>query len=301
MQTDELDPEKIMEDYVRNRGDIFEEWHFMVRHVPLTIVRLHDISGYILKHENKTAPDQELSFVFRELIALCQLSTKGEPRFAANHVRRLYRAGITNTVIFEAAEAFSTAVGHANIALVAQSILLANDPAYPFGKLPEGGEPKSVTPFPEMELGWEASEPLEEGLLQDPDWQYAAEIDPEFARRTAAYVDHCLTDRRPERVLSPGARTLIALAALCARGEQDLAADHVRRAYAYGFTRRQVLEAISCVQNMTGAASTKVGLRAMRQVEGGTGPPLSRLTARRGAPGGAASRRPGARDAHPPR
>ena len=156
MQTDELDPEKIMEDYVRNRGDIFEEWHFMVRHVPLTIVRLHDISGYILKHENKTAPDQELSFVFRELIALCQLSTKGEPRFAANHVRRLYRAGITNTVIFEAAEAFSTAVGHANIALVAQSILLANDPAYPFGKLPEGGEPKSVTPFPEMELGWEA-------------------------------------------------------------------------------------------------------------------------------------------------
>ena len=268
MQNDELDPEKIMEDYVRNRGDIFEEWHFMVRHVPLTIVRLHDISGYILKHENKTAPDQELSFVFRELIALCQLSTKGEPRFAANHVRRLYRAGITNTVIFEAAEAFSTAVGHANIALVAQSILLANDPAYPFGKLPEGGEPKSVTPFPEMELGWEASEPLEEGLLHDPDWQYAAEIDPEFARRTAAYVDHCLTDRRPERVLSPGARTLIALAALCARGEQDLAAEHVRRAYAYGFTRRQVLEAISCVQNMTGAASTKVGLRAMRQVEG---------------------------------
>ena len=111
MQNDELDPEKIMEDYVRNRGDIFEEWHFMVRHVPLTIVRLHDISGYILKHENKTTPDQELSFVFRELIALCQLSAKGEPRFAANHVRRLYRAGITNTVIFEAAEAFSTSSG----------------------------------------------------------------------------------------------------------------------------------------------------------------------------------------------
>ena len=273
MQNDELDPEKIMEDYVRNRGDIFEEWHFMVRHVPLTIVRLHDISGYILKHENKTTPDQELSFVFRELIALCQLSTKGEPRFAANHVRRLYRAGITNTVIFEAAEAFSTAVGHANIALVAQSILLANDPDYPFGKLPEGGEPKSVTPFPEMALGWDAGEPLEEGLMQDPDWRYAAEIDPEFARRTAAYVDHCLTDRRPGARAEPR-RTHAdrARRALRQRASRSSRPDHVRRAYAYGFTRRQVLEAISCVQNMTGAASTKVGLRAMQQAEGGRRP-----------------------------
>ena len=248
MQTDELDPEKIMEDYVRNRGDIFEEWHFMVRHVPLTIVRLHDISGYILKHENKTAPDQELSFVFRELIALCQLSTKGEPRFAANHVRRLYRAGITNTVIFEAAEAFSTAVGHANIALVAQSILLANDPAYPFGKLPEGGEPKSVTPFPEMALGWEASGPLER---KPPDTTRTGNTPPRSTRNSRAAPPLTSTiaspTGRPERVLSPGARTLIALAALCARGEARLAAEHVRRAYAYGFTRRQVLEAISCV------------------------------------------------------
>jgi alkylhydroperoxidase/carboxymuconolactone decarboxylase family protein YurZ len=266
MQNDELDPDKIMEDYIRNRGDIFEEWHFMVRHVPLTIVKLHDISGYILKHENKTTPEQELSFVFRELIALCQLSKNGEPRFAANHVRRLYRAGIPNTVIFEAAEAFSVA---ANISMVAQSILLANDPDYPFGKLPEGGEPKTVTHFPEMDLGWEARGPVAEGLMQMSEWRYAAEIDPDFAARTAAYVDHCLTDRRPERVLSPGARTLIALAALCARGEQDLAADYVRRAYAYGFSRRQVLEAISCVQNMTGAASVTIGIRAMQQAEAG--------------------------------
>lgn len=267
MSTNTADPDRIMREYIQNRGDIFEEWHFMVRYIPATIEKLHDISGYILQHKNKATPDQELSFIFRELIVLCQLSAKGEPRFAANHVRRLYRAGITNAVIFEAAEAFSSVVGHANIALVAQAILLANDPAYPFGEMPEGGEPKELTPFPEMQLGWEARAPVAQSLLEDADWQFAAGIDPEFARRTAAYIDHCTSGSYPGRVLSPGARTLVALSALCARGHQDLAARHVARAYAYGFTRRQVLEAISCAQNMTGALSVQVGLRAMQQAE----------------------------------
>src|SRR5262249_10221916 len=99
------------------------------------------------------------------------------------------------------------------------------------------------------------------------DWQYAAKIDPTFAERTASYVDHCMSDRRPERVLSPGTRILVALSALCTRGQQDLAAEHVKRAYAYGFSRRQVLEAISCAQNMTGAVSVQIGLRAMQQAE----------------------------------
>jgi alkylhydroperoxidase/carboxymuconolactone decarboxylase family protein YurZ len=260
----ELDPKKIMEDYIRNRGDIFEEWHFMARHIPLTILKLHDTAGYILQNDNKTTPDQELSVVFRELIALCQLSAKGDKRFAANHVRRLYRLGITNAVIFEAAESFAPVVGHSTIALVAQAILLANDPAYPFGKMPEGGEPRELKAFPEMKLGWDAAGEVEKSLLDDPEWQYVAAIDPELARRTAAFVDHCLTDRRPERMLSPGARELIAVAALCARGETEIAAAHIRRVYAYGFSRRQVLEAISCIQNMTGAVSVQIGARAMK-------------------------------------
>ena len=266
-QDHDLDPAKIMEEYVRNRGDIFEEWHFMARYVPLTIVRLHDTAGYILQNDNKTTPDQELSVVFRELIALCQLSAKGDKRFAANHVRRLYRFGVTNAVIFEAAEAFAPVVGHSTIALVAQAILLGNDPSYPFGKMPEGGEPKTLTPFPEMRLGWEAKGKVETSLLDRPEWQYAAAIDPELARRTASFVDHCVTDRKPERVLSPGARELIMVAALCARGEVDLAADSICRADAYGFSKRQVLEAISCVQNMTGAVSVQLGVRAMQQAD----------------------------------
>lgn len=266
--TDEaaLDPKKIMAEYVRNRGDIFEEWHFMAEYVPLTIVRQHDAAGYILQNDNKTTPDQELSVVFRELIALGQLAAKGEPRFAANHVRRLYRFGVTNAVIFEAAEALSTVVGHSTIALVAQSILLANDPNYPFGRMPEGGEPKTLTPFPEMELGWESDLPPER-LMDRAPWQFAAEVDPEFARRSAAYIDHCLIDRVAGRVLSPGARELVTIPALCGRGLGDLAVPRIRRAYAAGFSRRQVLEAISIVHNMTGSISVEIGLAAMMRAE----------------------------------
>jgi histone H3/H4 len=46
-----------------------------------------------------------------------------------------------------------------------------------------------------------------------------------------------------------------------------VAAARIRRAYAYGFSRRRVLEAISCVQNMTGAVSVQLGLRAMQQAD----------------------------------
>ena len=72
---------------------------------------------------------------------------------------------------------------------------------HPFGKMPEDGEPKALTPFPEMDMGWTATGEVARTLMDEPEWQYAATIDPEFARRTAAFVDHCLTDRRPGREL----------------------------------------------------------------------------------------------------
>ena len=33
------------------------------------------------------------------------------------------------------------------------AIMEANNPLYPFGQLPEGGEPKTLTPFPELDMG----------------------------------------------------------------------------------------------------------------------------------------------------
>jgi alkylhydroperoxidase/carboxymuconolactone decarboxylase family protein YurZ len=260
------DPEALMAEYIRNRGDIFEEWHFMARHVPRTVMLQHDASGYILQNANKTTPDQELSVVMRELIATAYLSAKGDQRFAANHVRRLYRMGVTNAAIFEAAEAIAPVVGHSTISHVARSIMLANDPAYPFGAMPPGGEPKELTPFPELELGREQAAVA--SIAESDDWRYMAGIDPELARRTAAFVDHCLgIGRAPAPLLGPGPRALVAIAALCARGEAEIAATVIRRAYAHGLNRRKVLEAISVVYNMTGAVSMQIGVRAMRLAE----------------------------------
>jgi alkylhydroperoxidase/carboxymuconolactone decarboxylase family protein YurZ len=263
----EPDPEELMREYVKNRGDIFEEWHFMAKYIPKTIELQHEASGYILKNDAKSTPDQVLSLPMRELGALCMLSAKGDLRFAANHVRRLYRAGITNAVIFEAAEAIAPVVGHATISLVAQAILLANDPKYPFGKMPEGGEPKELTPFPEMKIGRESAKPPAP-LAQSANWKYAMAIDPEFAKRTVAFVDHCnAIGRKKEHALGRGPRALIAIAALCGRGQKEMCADQIRIAYAYGMTKRQVLEAVSLAQNMTGAASSEIGIQAMMLVD----------------------------------
>ncbi len=266
-ESGEIDPVDLMRKYTEERGDIFPEFHYMAQHRPRTVHYIHQAAGYILKNANQEAPDQELSLVMRELIATCILSAKGDERFAANHVRRLYRLGVTNTVILEAAEGMAPVLGHSSISHVAQSILLANDPDYPFGELPASGAPSELTPFPEMELGPKDASSVP-SLLDDPDWRYAAEIDPELAQRIAAFVDHCLgTIRKEPNILPPCARLLVAIAALCMRGEAQIAAEYIRRAYALGANRRKVLEAISCCHNMTGSLSVQVGLRAMQLVD----------------------------------
>jgi len=197
-----------------------------------------------------------------------ELCARNDDRFAPNHIRRLYRMGVTNRVVFEAGAAIAPIVGWSTIAHVAQAILTANDPKYPYGDLPAGGEPAALTPFPELELGRDCAGGTDPGLLQTPEWKYVASIDAELARRAAAFVDHCLLAGGARgALLGPGARELIAIAALCARGEADLAAAHIARAYQYGVTRRQVLEAISCILPMTGALTVQIGARAMQQAE----------------------------------
>jgi alkylhydroperoxidase/carboxymuconolactone decarboxylase family protein YurZ len=173
--------------------------------------------------------------------------------------------GITNRVIFEAAVSIAPIVGWSTVAHVAQAILTANKPEYPYGMLPPGGEPGKLTPFPELDIGRARSGVVRDRLLDTPEWRYVARIDPELARRGSAFVDHCLlVQGAQDALLGPGVRELIAVAALCVRGEVDLAARHIRRAYAYGISRRQVLEAISCVLPMTGALTVQIGARALR-------------------------------------
>lgn len=263
-----LSPQSIMERFIAERGDIFEEFHFMAREMPETVDLVRRTAGYVHYYENQTADDQVLSGPMRELIALSQLCAKGDDRFAANHVRRLYRMGITNRAMLEAAASIAPIVGWSTIAHVAQAILTANRADYPYGELPPGGEPKTLAPFPELSQGRERTGALGEGLMATTEWQYVAKIDPELARRAAAFVDHCLLPGgAKDELLGPGARELVAIAALCARGEADLAVQHILRAYAYGMTRRQVLEAVSCVLPMTGALTVQIGARAMQQAD----------------------------------
>jgi alkylhydroperoxidase/carboxymuconolactone decarboxylase family protein YurZ len=261
-----IDPAELMRNYAAERGDIFPEFHLIAEHRPLTVHLLQRAASYILRDESR-----ELSPVMRELIATCLLAARGEARFAANHVRRLYRLGVTDTVILEAAEGMAPAFGHSAISHVAQAILLAVDPGYPFGELPEGGAPAALTPFPEMELG-DTAAPAPPSLADDEDWRFAAGIDPELAARSAAFADHCLgAGAAGENILPPAARLLVTVAALAVRGETGQAAALIRRGYRLGLNRRKVLEAISCAQNMTGVATTRVGIRAMRLAETASG------------------------------
>jgi len=266
---DDMSPEAILARATAARGDVFPEWKLVAHTLPQTYDLINRTGSYLHQYHGQSPEKQQLSGPMRELIATPALCAKMDMRHAPNHIRRMYRMGMTNKVIFEGAAAFATVVGWSSLTYVSLAIEEANSPDYPYGKLPEGGEPKELKPFPELAMGRTRKRAGKDSLLETPEWRYAAGIDAEMARRCAAFVDHCLlADGAKEALLGPGPRELIVIAALCMRGEPELAAQHMRRAYAYGMTRRQVLEAISCVFPMSGMVTGQIGLRAMRLADG---------------------------------
>lgn len=265
---EEIDPAELMRQYRANRGDIFAEVDLMAREIPHTVHLLHRSAGYLLVNKNQGTSEQLLSVQMRELIATAHLCAKGAERFAPNHVRRLYRLGVTNRVILEAAEGVAPLLGHSAILHTAKAITDANDPAYPVGELPPGGEPKELVPFPELHLGHQPQLPVVERLLDTAEWRTASGIDPEFAARSAAFVDHCLgIGRKDPMRLGPGIRAMVAATAACVRGRVDSADSLIRRAYAYGLDRRRVFEAICVTMNMTGAETVKIGVAALEKAD----------------------------------
>jgi alkylhydroperoxidase/carboxymuconolactone decarboxylase family protein YurZ len=252
------------------RGDIYPEWHYVIRATPSLFELVQETGGYF--HKYKGDGVEGLSGQMRELIATPALCSKPNVRYGANHVRKLYRMGITDRLIFEAASVYAVVSGFSTIANTAHAVLMANDPDYRLGKMPEGGPPKEVTPFPELTMGRERKRgSADESLLDTPEWQFASELEAEFARRATGYVDHALNAGgagAPDALLGTGPRELICIAALCARGEVDLAADHIVRAYDYGMSRGHVLDAIVSVLPMTGIVTAHLGLRALRLAEG---------------------------------
>jgi alkylhydroperoxidase/carboxymuconolactone decarboxylase family protein YurZ len=265
----DLSPEAVLARATAARGDIFPEWKTLVYASPKTYHLINQTVSYLHQYHGQQAASGQLSVPMRELIAIPALCSKGDLRHAPNHIRRAYREGLTNKALFEGAAAFASVVGWASLTYVSLAIEQANSADYPFGKLPPGGEPKVLRLFPEMQLGRTRKGVGKESLADTEEWRYATEIDAELARRATAFVDHCVAaDCGSETILGPGPRELIVIAALCTRGEVDLASQHMRRAYDYGMTRRQVLDAICCVVPMTGMVSATLGLRAMRLADG---------------------------------
>jgi len=269
----DLTPEAILERATRARGDIFPEWKPVAYAVPATYNLINETGSYLHQYAGQAESAERLSAQMRELVAIPALCAKGDLRHAPNHVRRAYRMGLTNKALLEGASAYATVVGWASMTFVSLAIMEANNPLYGYGQLPPGGEPGALQPFPEMTLGrTRAAGARRESLADSPEWRYAAKIDPELARRAAAFVDHCLVaDEAGDAILGAGPRELIAIAALCTRGEVDIAAEHIVRAYDYGMTPRNVLDAICCVVPMTGMITAQVGLRAMQLADHATG------------------------------
>ncbi len=267
--SEDLSPEAVLARATKARGDVFPEWRPVAYAVPKTYHLINETGSYLHQYHGQAGGGGKLSAQMRELIAIPALCAKGDMRHTPNHIRRCYRMGMTNQVIFEGAIAYASVVGWASsIMQVSLAIMEANNPSYPFGALPPGGEPKTLTPFPELTMGRTRKSTQSESLADTVDWRYAAGIDPELAKRAAAFIDHCLLNGGGgDELLGPGPRELIAIAALCTRGEVEIAADHIRRAYDYGMSRQNVLEAICCVIPMTGMITAQLGLRAMQRAD----------------------------------
>ena len=265
-----LSPEAVIEKAIAARGDVFPEWRLIAEASPETMAIVTQTGGYLHKYEGVGDGTQQLSVQMRELIATPAICGKGDLRHSPNHVRRMYRLGMTNKVILEGALAFAVVVGWATMLNVSYAIMQANSADYPFGKLPEGGEPKELTPFPELTMGRKRLTGSEEPLAEMAPWTYAATIDPELVKRIAAWTGWASgIDAGEDALLGPGPRALIIVAGLATRGDVARAARTIKRAYDYGMTRRQVLEAIASVVPMTGMISLEVGLEAMRLADPG--------------------------------
>lgn len=264
----DMSPDAVMARAAAARGDMFPEWRLIAEATPETVALITRTGGYLHKYEGQSGAGQELSVQMRELIATPAICAKSDLRHAPNHIRRMYRLGMTNRVIFEGATAFALVVGWATMVNVAHAVMLANSPDYPFGELPAGGEPERLAPFPELELGRHRATGKEPGADDRSAWDFGAQTDPELIRRVSVWKDFCLGDGQSgAALLGPGPRALIVVAALVTRGEVERASTYVRRAYDFGMSRRQVLEAISAVMPMTGLTSVEIGLEAMQRAE----------------------------------
>ena len=109
---EDMSAEAVIARAIARRGEIFDEFRLLAQESPRTYDLISKTAGYMHHYTGAENADQNLSGPMRELIALCQLCAKGDDRFAANHVRRLWKHGITNKVMVEAATAIEIGRAH---------------------------------------------------------------------------------------------------------------------------------------------------------------------------------------------
>ena len=219
-----------------------------------------DLGDYVHHYEQNGYEGQSLSTQMREIIATLMLVVMGHHRFAARHIRRLYRLGVTPQVVVDAFWAASPVIGRAHVLTGIRTIHYANDPSNLEGTLPPGGPPTELKEFAELHLGNQGGG--KKALASRPEFQLVAELDPRLAELALGFYERVLGTER-DWTLPVGARELIVIVGLCWRGMATLAADHIREAYACGATPKQVLEAISSAMPMTGLVTLQVGGQAL--------------------------------------
>jgi alkylhydroperoxidase/carboxymuconolactone decarboxylase family protein YurZ len=244
------------------REPLYWEAAELLRYTPQTPDT--DLSNYIHHYEHADFPGQLLSTQMRELIATLGLVVMGHHRFAARHVRRLYRLGVPPQVVIDAFWAASPFIGRAHVLTGVRTVHWANDASNLEGTLPADGPPTELTDFAELHLGNTAGgRRMLEGT---PEWQLIADIDPRLAELGLGVYERLLDDAATS-TLPVGARELIAIVACAWRGLVDDAAEHIKIAYACGVTPRHVVEALSAAMPMTGVITLQVGARALLRAQ----------------------------------
>ena len=121
-----MSAEAVIARAIARRGEIFDEFRLLAQESPRTYDLISNTAGCMHHYTGAESAQQNLSGLsvpMRELIALCQLCAKGDDRFAANHVRRLWQHGITNKVMVEAATAIAPIVGWSTIAHITLALV----------------------------------------------------------------------------------------------------------------------------------------------------------------------------------
>ena len=147
---EDLSPEAILARAAAARGDIFPEWKPIAYALPQTYDLINKTGSYLHQYHGQSAEEQALSGPMRELIAIPALCAKGDMRHSPNHIRRIYRMGVTNKVILR--RAALSAPGRLSSDVSSRSALLERTPNYPYGKRPKA-ESRRRSTLPRAEIG----------------------------------------------------------------------------------------------------------------------------------------------------